>query len=81
MPNVTKLLATATLVVSCLAASASFAAPVYELTLVPAALNGSPQIYRLEVTSGTVSFVSGSNYAVTSDPQAVPPAPTGSTPL
>jgi hypothetical protein len=62
------------LVMTCIGTSATLGAAAYELTIVPPGLSSSPEIYRLDVASGSVAYVSGNNYAATSDPQPVPPS-------
>lgn len=50
----------------------AFAAPAYELTLVPPAPNGSPPVYRINVASGEVSYESGNNYLTIKEAQQIP---------
>ncbi len=51
----------------------SLAEPAYELTVVPPVPNGTPFIYRIDVASGQVSYVSGTNFLVIKDAPPIPP--------
>jgi hypothetical protein len=61
------------LVMTCVFAAPSLAAPAYELTVVPPAPNGAPFIYRINVASGEVSYVSGNNFLAIKDTSQIPP--------
>jgi hypothetical protein len=61
------------LVMTCVFAAPSLAAPAYELTVVPPAPNGAPFIYRINVASGEVSYVSGNNFLAIKDSSQIPP--------
>ncbi len=61
------------LAMTCVFAAPSLAAPAYELTVVPPAPNGVPFIYRIDVASGQVSYVSGNNFLVVKDGASIPP--------
>jgi len=61
------------LVMTCVFAAPSLAAPAYELTVVPPAPNGAPFIYRINVASGEVSYVSGNNFLAIKDTSQMPP--------
>ncbi|MGP8233148.1 MAG: hypothetical protein ACLQL2_10860 [Methylovirgula sp.] len=60
------------LAVTCAGATASLAAPAYELTVVTPGGSVTPVIYRLNVASGEVSYTYGVNFSSTKDPQPVP---------
>jgi hypothetical protein len=61
------------LVMTCAFAAPSLAAPAYELAVVPPVPNGSPFVYRINVASGEVSYVSGNNFLALKDAQPIPP--------
>jgi hypothetical protein len=61
------------LVMTCAFATPSLAASPYEITVVPPVPNGSPSIYRINVASGEVSYVSGNNFLAIKDTQPIPP--------
>jgi hypothetical protein len=64
--------AAVTLTLAAIGTTTSQAEDAYELTIVPAATGGSPQVFRLNVATGQVSFVSGSNFTAIPDPQPIP---------
>jgi hypothetical protein len=76
MRSLSKAIAAAVVVLALTAAASapSLAADAYELTMLPPPPSGSPTVFRLNVTTGQVSDVSGQNAVNTSDPQ---PLPTG----
>jgi len=76
MRSISKAIAAALVVLALTAAvsAPSSAAGGYELTMLPPPPNGNPTVFRLNVTTGQVSDVSGQNAVNTSDPQ---PLPTG----
>ena|ERR1700691_4328416 len=61
------------LVMTCAFAAPSLAAPAYELTVVPPAPNGAPIIYRINVASGEVSYISGNNFLAIKETPPIPP--------
>jgi hypothetical protein len=55
------------------ATSAAFAAPAYELVVVPSTTTvNSPTFFRINVTSGQVVYQSGLQFVVTGDSAALP---------
>jgi hypothetical protein len=50
----------------------SFAAPAYELTIIPPASGGIPKVFRIEVASGLVSYISRSDFVAMKEPQNLP---------
>jgi hypothetical protein len=50
----------------------SHAEDAYELTIIPAATGGGPSVFRINVATGQVSLLSGSNFTSIPDPQAIP---------
>jgi hypothetical protein len=55
------------------ATSAAFAAPAYELVVVPAtAVGNSPTFFRINVASGQVVYQSGLQFVVTTDSASLP---------
>jgi hypothetical protein len=57
------------------ATSAAFAAPAYELVVVPSAAAGNlPTFFRINVASGQVVYQSGTQFVVTTDSAALPAA-------
>jgi len=44
----------------------------YDMALIPPPQGGAPTVYRINVTSGEVSSISGSAFSVIKDPQAIP---------
>ncbi len=61
------------LAMTCAFAAPSLAASPYELTVVPPVPSGSPFIYRINVASGEVSYVSGNNFLALKDARPIPP--------
>lgn len=56
------------------ATSAAFAAPAYELVVVPSAVAGNyPTFFRINVASGQVVYQSGNQFVVTTDSATLPP--------
>ncbi len=58
--------------ITCAGTTASLAASAYEVTVVTPGGSATPVIYRLNVTTGEVSYTYGVNFSGTKDPQAVP---------
>jgi hypothetical protein len=53
-------------------ATMALADPAYELSVITPVPGSGPSVYRIDVASGQVSEVVGSNFVTTKDPQALP---------
>ena len=58
--------------VTCAGATASLAAPAYELTVVTPGGSATPVIYRVNVATGDVSYTYGVNFSGTKESPACP---------
>ncbi len=75
MPPLSKLIGAAALFLAMTSvfAAPSLASPAYELALTAPAAGAGPSIYRINVASGEVSYVSGNNFLGLRDAQPIPP--------
>ena len=61
-----------TLILAAFGSTKLLAADAYEMALVPPPAGGSPSIFRLNVSTGDVSYVSGTSYLGVPEPQPIP---------
>jgi hypothetical protein len=77
MKNLPKFISTTTLflAVSLAGTGLAFADSAYELTLIRPGLNEAPTVFRTNVASGAVNYMSGggTNFLTVADPKPVPP--------
>jgi hypothetical protein len=68
-----KMFTATTLILTAIGSTRLLAADGYELTVIPPAMGAGIAVFRLNVTTGQVSNVTGAPASDVTDPQAIPP--------